>query len=366
MCDSILARRCCLGLLAVVVALGSAGVADDEQKAPANAVPPPLVKGRTLWPVEVKGDNQNSQPLDLSEFYPDGPVPHAILDLFSGRQIIDGLPFQIDGRIRLYGQYRSDAPKHPLPNSIKGIRISRKFDDLHLIHHAMWPDVEGQPIAYIRLNYIDGDEFLYAIRYGVHVSDWYFLPSYEKETVSDPNTNICWRRPPVQYKAPVRLFKTRLANPFPEKVVETMDVISARSLASYGLVAATVAQRLPRGPSAEAPRRFDGAITLRVVDDATGEPIHGALVMPGMNVEGEGVVAAPFYTSVTGEGTLRFPVKKTTNFWVTVKKEGYQSKSQSWGGGVLGSRMLSKRIPRMAEIRLVPGDENHSAPERHD
>jgi len=79
-------------------------------------------------------------------------------------------------------------------------------------------------------------------------ADWYRLPSEEKELLTDPDTKICWRRPPVQYKSPIRLFKSKLTNPSPEKVVESMDVVSARNLATYTLIAVTVAKR-ESGPS---------------------------------------------------------------------------------------------------------------------
>jgi hypothetical protein len=360
MFNSILRRCCCFGLLAVVVALSATGVAqDNEQKATVSGPPSLINRPYQLYgEATVVGavDSQGPLPLDLSQFYlSENPVAHIILDRFSGRQIIDGLPFQIGGQARLYGQTFFNYDRKQLPNSFKGIRVGCKFDDLYLVHHAMWPDVDGQPIAYIRLNYADGSEFIYAIRYGVHVSDWYLLPSYPKESVTDPNTKICWSRPPVEYNAPVRLFKSKLGNPFPEKMVETMDVVSARSLASYNLIAATVAQRpvKPAGLSTKPPRSFDGALMIRVVDDATGEPIVGALVTPSMNVEGEGVLAPPFFTSSNGEGIVRYPVKLTSNISATVKKEGYRSKSENWGGG-----LWSSGIPSSFTFRLVPGDEN--------
>ena len=326
--------RCCCWFLAAFVGLAAPAVAQERQ---------------------TSTDPEQPLVLDISRFYlQNDSEAHIILDLLSGRQVMDGVPFEIGGQARLYGQTFFNRNRQPLPESFRGIQIGRKFDDLYLIHHAMWPDVEGQPIAYIRLKYADGGEFIFAIRYGVQVSDWYLLPSYEKKTVSDPDTKICWSRPPVEYKAPVRLFETRLANPFPGKVVNSMDVSFRRSLSSYNLIAATVAQR-PLKP-AEGPRRvekFDGALTIRVVDEATGEPILGALVMPGMNVEDEGVVAPPFYTSSTGEGTLRYPIKLTNNIWVTVTRDGYRPQSASWGGGLL----WRSSIPRTHTFRLVPGGE---------
>ena len=145
------------------------------------------------------------------------------------------------------------------------------------------------------------------------------------------------------YKAPVRLFESRLVNPSPEKVVETMDMVSARNLAGYNLFAATVvdhrlgdAPKLKRNrrsvdtPKLTGDRHFDAKIVIRVVDDATDKPIAGALVQPGMFVLGEGVVGSPFYTSSAGKGRIPYPSEDTTKIWAQVEKDGYRSDAKGW------------------------------------
>ena len=140
----------------------------------------------------------------------------------------------------------------------------------------------------------------------------------------------------IAYKAPAQLYKTRLRNPFPPKVAETMDVISARNLATYTLVAATVADSdtarpvTPPPRSKEPKRKFNGKFTIRVVDDVTGKPIAGALVQPGMTVLDECVVAPPFCTSSAGKGTVPYPIKDTTLIFAQVEKQGYQPAGKSW------------------------------------
>lgn len=332
----LLARRglrhsgfCCLCLL---TGLADLGYAADAPSQATNAQAEPLT-------------------LDLSQCY---FRPNASLDVFksfSGRQVIDGLPFQIDGQVRLYGATPSARGK-VYPCTKKGIRIGRKYDELHLIHHATWPDAEGQPVAYICLNYADGTEYVFPLRYGVHVRDWFNLPSYEKETVTDPDTTICWRRTPVLFKAPVRIFRSKFVNPSPEKVVDTMDIISSRNLAAYNLLAATVANRRSVGtPKLVGNRHFDGKLVIQVVDDVTGKPIAGALVLPGMGVLNEGVVGSPFYTSSAGKGTIPYPVQDTSRIFASVKKEGYQPKCQSW----------ASPAPSAFTFRLTPVDASAGA-----
>jgi hypothetical protein len=118
-----------------------------------------------------------------------------------------------------------------------------------------------------------------------------------------------------------------------------MDVVSARHLASYAILAATVANRdparpvTPPVPATEPERSFDGRLEIRVVDDEKGTPIAEALIEPGMVVQDESVVGEPVLTSSTGSGTLRYPVKQTSEIWVGAKKEGYQPESHEWRAG---------------------------------
>ena len=234
--------------------------------------------------------------------------------------------------MRAYGKTPEAHGDAAYPFTHKGIRIGRKFDYLYLIHHAAWPDAEGATIAYVVLNYADGTEHIIPIRYGVHVRDWFNLPSYEKETITDPDTTICWRRDPVTYKAPIRLFESRFENPSPEKDVASMDVVSARSLAAYCLLAATVSNHrsTPAAAVFSGDRKFrrQGRHTGRRRDNG---PAHrGVQVLPGMSVLDEGVVGSPFYSSSAGKGTIPYPTKDTSNMFGSVEKKGYQSESISW------------------------------------
>lgn len=313
------------GLSLVVFSFGMAFAADPQPQKP-----------------EAEAD---STALDLAEFYQSHFKQSSLFKTISGRQVIDNLPFQIDGIVCFYGKTEASRGGESLPDTVKGIRVGRKFDDLHLIHYTSWPDVEGQTVAYVCLNYEDGTVAILPIRYGYQVRDINNLPSYEKETMADPDTKICWRHAPRQYKAPMRIFKSKFTNPSPEKTVQTLTFVSARNLAAYYLLAATVANRHDAGtPKFIGDRQFDGKLTIRVLDDATGKPIEGALVMPGMNVLEEGVVGSPFYTSSTGEGTIPYPTKNTKSIYASVEKDGYKSEANGW----------SSTIPNTYTFRLKP------------
>ena len=267
------------------------------------------------------------------KFVTDGKTNRSWQSLV-GRQVFDGLPFLFEGRMCVYGkrmgpEKQGDTPTYP---DLIGIPVGRQFEELHLIHYSQWPEVEGQEIALIRLNYADGTKHQLPILFGGHVRDWQRMASEEKEGLTDPNTKIIWRGPGLRsLSSTMRLFKSMLANPHPEKVVTAMDVVSTKHLASYTVVAATVANHdarrpvTPPYPSDEPERHFEGVLIIRVTEQGTGQPVAGALVQPGMDVDGTGVIAIPLLTSATAEAVVPYPVGRATRISVSVEKEGYGS-----------------------------------------
>jgi beta-lactamase regulating signal transducer with metallopeptidase domain len=313
-----------------------------------------------------KADAQAGRPtgqtplaLDLTEYCPAKKFSRKALESYAGRQTIDGLPFEVRCQIFLFGQTYASRGR-VLPEVLKGIRIGRTFDELHLIHHTSWPGVDGETVANIELRYADGTKASLPIRYGLQILDWFYLPSFEQETPTDADTKVCWRHAPLQYKAPVRLFKTKLLNPCPAKVVQTMDVVSARHLSSYTLLAATVSDRdptrpvTPPVPAAQPPWKFDRQVKIQVVDQATAKPVPGALVQPTLSVLEQNVVGSPFYTSEDGTGSIRYPHRDTTSIAVWVTKEGYELTGQG----------LPREVPYTFRIELAPTKPTDSAGSR--
>ncbi|MBI3881163.1 MAG: carboxypeptidase regulatory-like domain-containing protein [Verrucomicrobia bacterium] len=297
-------------------------------------------------------------PLDLTRilhtnFFAPG-FKGAAASIPKGVQQFDGLPFQIVGQAGFFGQSLAERRQF-YPEQALGIVVGRKFDELHLIHHAFWPDAEGRTIATIRLNYADGSHADLGIGFGTHVRDWFRLPADEKDAPTDPNSKIIWRGTSTaaeRLKATMRLYKGMIANPQPGKLVRTLDIFSAHAAASYCLLAATVAGADANRPvtPAVAPdqdRVFDGEVKFTVLDADTGQPIAGALLDGGMTVKDAGVVHPPLTTDKNGEQRLRYPKTDTTSIYVVAKADGYTSKSVSWRGA---------EAPPEYTFRLKAGD----------
>jgi beta-lactamase regulating signal transducer with metallopeptidase domain len=256
---------------------------------------------------------------------------------FAGRQVIDGLPFDIGGEIVLYGQ--SAAQRNvDQPNGVAGIKIGRKFDELHLVHAAQWREYYGCPVATVRLHYADGTQTDFIIRDEFQVNDWNRLLTENDEFVADPDTKIIWRGAGI-VKGTGRLFKSVLHNPSPDKVVDTMEVISARSYMSYILVAATVAQTDPARavtpPLTLYPsRNFDTTLKVHVTDKTTGKPIAEAEVYTAWIVQDVNLVGDPVLTGPDGVAAIQYPKAEATDLQIEIGKTGYLMNDTNWQNGL--------------------------------
>jgi peroxiredoxin len=317
-----------------------------------------------LWVQATAVSSEVSLPqvIDLHSFYQTKFGTNGGFENFPVRPTIDGLPFQPDGRVELFGKMNADRGDVK-PTSISGIKIGAAFDELHLLHDASWEETPGRTVAIIRLHYTDGSSNNFEIKYGVHVMDWCRLPAEETEVLTDGGSKIVWRGPGI-YKGTSRLFKTVLQNPYPGKTVETMDLISTGTRASYKLAAATVAKHDPQravtpGLSLNQPAwYFDGALKVSVLDKETGAPIADADVFPYTDVYDQGIIIAPQLTSSNGETVVKYPVDGTASLGFTVTKPGYLGRSGNWQRGNIPQTITYRLAQSQATIQGVVQDDN--------
>lgn len=286
--------------------------------------------------------------IELRHFYTGGW--HAdrpqewLYEDFHGEQVIDGLPFKVDGYCEAYGKRNLQWHQgQDLPLDLVGIRVGRAFDELHLIHEARFRETAGCIIANLRLNYADGSHADLPIQYGYQVLDVSRLLPEETEVIADPQTKIIWRgKKLTSFDVNRRLTKSLLVNPHPEKLVQTMDVLNAHTRASYVLAAATVARRAAASRTVTAglplnvpARHYDGTLTIRVVDDLTGLPIANADCEPGMQINQANTVGDPVLSDINGNAVFKYPTAQTTNIYVIVGRPDYEQQSQSWQAGLI-------------------------------
>ncbi len=284
----------------------------------------------------AKTDNSLPATIDLKPFYSNPFVTGAHTNTTTylslvGRRTYDGLPFDIEGRLVMDGQNDKGSPL------VEGIKIGRKFEELHLIHTAQWHEYEGCTIALVRLHYADGTSDDLKIQYAVNVTA-NRLPSEAREILTDPNSKLIWRHP-GPFGGDLRLIKTVLNNPSPEKEVASIDLISTHSRASYVLFAATVANHdsqravTPPMPLNDPDFHFDSAVKIQVVDAESGAAIVGADVYPWMSIDDVGLVVPPVLTDTNGNAVVEYPAKRVSNMGVRLSKEGYSAVGGNWQGG---------------------------------
>ncbi|MGB0582692.1 MAG: carboxypeptidase-like regulatory domain-containing protein [Limisphaerales bacterium] len=249
----------------------------------------------------------------------------------------DGLPFQLHGQIVLFGRHLAIRGRH-FPTKVSDIPIDARFEELHLLHHSRWPYVPGQRIARIVLNYEGGTQHEYPIVFGDHVRDWHYLPSYDTESIGDPNGKAIWRDMTLsQYQGYRRLWKTVFHNPHPTIAVKSMDLISDQTYAAYSLIGATVAMTDPKRkvtphlPFTQKRKFTDMKIT--VTDVQTGKPIDGALIEPGVTTKGAGVVTEMLLTDQHGEAIFKYWGSQTTRISWTVMADGYLPVTRGFRNG---------------------------------
>ena len=160
-----------------------------------------------------------------------------------GRQVVAGVPFQIDGVVEVAGA--SARFSNVGRTNVHDIPIGTAFDRLHLLAAASRDVNEGVALARIRLRYADGSETEVAIEYGRHVLDWMGARHKGESPLIDPDSRLAWQ---VEHPAAarrddsLRLFYMTLANPDPTREVRSLSLISARARGGFMMAALTVGQ----------------------------------------------------------------------------------------------------------------------------
>jgi uncharacterized GH25 family protein len=231
---------------------------------------------------------QSIETIDLAPFV--GPSPFDEIGaahlLPRGRQVLDGVPFQIDGVVFLEGNGKGRT-------NIHAISIGQAFDLLHFLAAAHNGGVSnGTLIARVRLVYADQTAAALDLRFGVQMRRWYGQWHQKREAATDTNCTEAWdglASDPAKSENILRLYHVVLANPFPDRPVASLSVETAKSrcgLLMAGLsVGPAQTQRLAdtvaplRRPIPDvSPRKGELASGQGVVKTPTGEPVPGALV----------------------------------------------------------------------------------------
>ncbi len=165
--------------------------------------------------------------------------------LLHGRQAFSGVPFEVGGVLQLSGKNLQEWGRTEFPEEADGVRVGRKFSELHLLHGAGGvSDPDGTTIATLVLHYADGSSRPLELKSGVNVRDWWGNPS---QPVTGANSKLAWTgtNPALkQYShgntGALRIYTTTFKNPQPRIRATTIDFKSAMKNSSPFLIALTV------------------------------------------------------------------------------------------------------------------------------
>jgi hypothetical protein len=202
-------------------------------------------------------DNTTSQSscVDLSKHYtayltnslnsPAHVEENNLATMPKGRSVFSGVTFEVAGLLQLSGMKLQEWGRTEYPEAIKGIKIGKRCQRLHLLHGAGGVfDPDNVTIAKIILHYADESQRELDIITGVHVRDWWGNPS---QTITGKNSELTWTgtNPALKkYGGPkpgsLRIYKTTFENPRPEATITTVDYISTMRNSSPFLIGLSI------------------------------------------------------------------------------------------------------------------------------
>lgn len=249
----------------------------------------------------------------------------------TGLQEFDGVPYQVDGLIRLYGEI---PPPHGTVyrDQVEGIRIGKTFEALYLLHGTGWTTEDGVEIASVTFHYEDGSTSNLPIIYGHHVRDWWRRDSQAPTEVSDPGSKVAWEG--EHRGIGLRFYQSILLNPHPDKEVRTLDILSSGSAVTPAIAAMSIGPAghgsFPTKSRSLTESKNMTRISIEVLDASTGDPVGVA----GFNMtycdENTCRYLGAFLTDHAGQKELSFPAGELRSVHLSVLADGYYRQERSW------------------------------------
>jgi hypothetical protein len=112
------------------------------------------------------------------------------------------------------------ASRPGYPAEVKGIGVNAPARALHFLHACAWARAGVEAAIYV-VHYADGSEQRIPVRVGREVADWYVDPR------PLPAAQVAWTGHIDDKPGPIGVYAMRWVNPYPEKPVAAIDLLSA-------------------------------------------------------------------------------------------------------------------------------------------
>ena len=172
----------------------------------------------------------------------------------TGKQTFVGVPVEIYGATMLWGQRNADAGMK-YPESIGGIPCGQKFETLYLLHGTFYEGAPGEPSFEVVLNYQGGEKQTEAILCGADTRDWFAKAGEKMAGPSAKRSTLAWTGTGKfgERDQAVRFCMTAIENKYPDRLVTTIDLVSAKKQTAGCILAITVGKAGLLKPPADKP-----------------------------------------------------------------------------------------------------------------
>lgn len=162
-----------------------------------------------------------------------------------GHQVFRKVPFEIGGIVHLWGYGRNTNQTSSYPEKVSDIAVNRTFATLYVLHGVYYETSDDTPAVRVAFRYTDGSAATNVLRCGADMISWPI--SKQEAPLKSPystNSEIAWMGG-VFSKADdnrLRYCMTALANPHPDRLVATVDLISCKTRTIPYIFALTTGQ----------------------------------------------------------------------------------------------------------------------------
>lgn len=278
-----------------------------------------------------------------------------------GLQELAGVPFELNGLLQLFGA--GPARGRSIFRDRVAIDLGgRPFGQLHVLHGTAYSAPVGTPVARLVFRYTDGTRHEQPILYGHHVRDWWRAKVELPARVVDPQTKVVWRgthRQAEAYAKTLRLYRTVLANPQPDKPVARLELVSAKEEPAWVILAMTTDSARPGSAQdntldleADNPP-LPGRLLFHVVRDADGQPVAGATVEVSYGNRSSQVPDLVYRTDETGSCTIELTDPPPSLVHAVTSRVGFAPQYVAWFREGQGDP-ASRGIPKEYTLRLPP------------
>jgi uncharacterized GH25 family protein len=290
-----------------------------------------------------------------------------------GTQVFGGIEFWLQGMIHLQGTGVRDQERRHYRTQIivsldqtnitaDGVSVTHPGSNIatiYLVGGTRYGSRKaGEKFADVILHYADGSISSNAVIYNVHLRDWWRFPYEEPTQLPNVLTKVAWKGPSASIKGhSLRLYRITFINPYPEKVIRSIEFASAMTQPALFVCALTLdplaAGARPDDLTSEetADPEFDGQLQL-FVQDTEGHPLADASVSSSFSSPTGSSSGKKYTTDNTGMALVRFPENGLETLDVSAEHEGYGGRKMRWDLQSGDTIPLSYTLKLGSEIKI--------------